>query len=179
MRLDATALLPFGFDSGATFSKCRKYRYRLWRSWGDREHRIVFVGLNPSTADENVDDPTIRKCVGFAKRWGFGAIDMVNVFAWRSTDPNGLLSATPNHVGPDNTETLDRAFNDAHRIVWCWGKHSARVRRLVQCAQQELGWFTTPKRCEVGTFGRMADGSPRHPLMLPYVTPFVPEPIHG
>ncbi len=79
-------------ESGAHLSPCRQYRYRLWRDWDPGAGRCVFVGLNPSTADEHTDDPTIRKCVGFAKRWGFGAIDMVNLFAYRSTSPKGLLT---------------------------------------------------------------------------------------
>jgi hypothetical protein len=65
---------------GAVLSDCRRYRYRLWRCWGDGNHRVAFVGINPSTADEVDDDATIRKCVGFAKRWGFSALDMVNLF---------------------------------------------------------------------------------------------------
>jgi hypothetical protein len=89
LQFVATTSTPPGSSrsAGATFSKDRRYRYRLWRSWGDPELRCVFVGLNPSTADESNDDPTIRKCVGFAKLWGFGAVDVVNLFAFRSTDP--------------------------------------------------------------------------------------------
>lgn len=172
-RVDtATALLPFGFESGATFSADRRYRYRLWRVWGDSEHRCVFVGLNPSTADETKDDPTIRKCIGFAKRWGFGAIDMVNLFAWRSTDPTGLISAYPAHVGPDNDEHLAGTFDAAHRIVWAWGRHCSAVRRLVQERVAASDWFSVPRKCEVGVLGRSQDGSPRHPLMLAYTTRF-------
>lgn len=168
---DAFALMPYGFDSGATLSECRCYRYRLWRSWGDRDHRVVFVGLNPSTADEARDDPTIRKCIGFAKRWGFGALDMVNVFAWRSTDPRGLLAAA-DPVGPDNDESLRAAFDGAHRIVWAWGRHNSRVRELVAGRVGRAGWFSVARGCEVGTLGRAQDGSPRHPLMLAYTTRF-------
>ncbi len=166
----ATMLLPLGFDSGATMSVDRLYRYRLWRSWGSREHRCVFVGLNPSTADEQRDDPTIRKCVGFAKRWGFGAIDMVNLFAWRSTDPTGLLTA-PMPVGADNDAFLREAFDGAHRIVWAWGRHTARVREMVRRRTRDA-WFSARRDCETGTLGLAQDGSPRHPLMLAYVTPF-------
>jgi len=162
-------LAPVVSNSGATFSPCRQYRYRLWRVWGDGNHRCVFVGLNPSTADETRDDPTIRKCVGFSKRWGFGAIDMLNLFAWRSTDPTGLLSVD-DPVGSDNDRTLAEVLSFAHRVVWAWGRHNARVRKLV--AARLGAWHAVPKVCDVGTLGRADDGSPRHPLMLAYSTPF-------
>src|SRR5579859_5937119 len=111
--------MPFleSMRAGATFSACRTYRYRLWRSWEPRGSRCVFVGLNPSTADESTDDATIRKCVGFAKRWGFGAIEVVNLFAYagvRSTDPRSLLGVS-DPVGPDNDGTMDAALRGAHR----------------------------------------------------------------
>jgi len=119
------AHLPtLGFDSGATFSPDGLYRYHLWRLWGDREHRCVFVGLNPSTADAARDDPTIRKCAGFAKRWGFGAVDVVNVFAWRSTKPVGILRAA-DPVGPDNDEAIAHVLEGASRVVWV-GVNTAR-----------------------------------------------------
>jgi hypothetical protein len=155
---------------GALFSPCARYRYHLWRSWGDIGHRCVFVGLNPSTADATKDDPTVRKCVGFAKRWGFGALDLVNLFALRSTSPKGLYELGLDPVGLENDETLERVFKNAHRIVWAWGQHNARVRKLVST---RLGaWCAVQERCEVGTLGRAKDGSPRHPLMLAYTSKF-------
>ena len=158
--------MPIGFDEGATLSSDRLYRYRLWRSWGSREHRVVFVMLNPSTADESKDDPTIRKCVGFAQRWGFGAVDVVNLFAWRSTSPRGLLvSSDP--IGPDNDEALRAAMSDATRIIWAWGKHTPRVAALA-CRRAADGCLTRTRGTPVFTLGRNADGSPPHPLMLPY-----------
>ena len=72
---------------GAVISDCKRYRYRLWRIWNGSQSRLVFVMLNPSTADGEQDDPTIRKCVGFAERLGYGGIEVVNLFAWRATDP--------------------------------------------------------------------------------------------
>lgn len=169
----ATGLLPFGFDSGATFSPCRGYRYRLWRSWGDRENRCVFMGVNPSDADEVDNDPTITKCIGFARRWGFGALDMINPFALVSTDVTALLRAG-DPVGPDNDQAIRETLEGARRIVWAWGRHDARVRKLVQERIAAAGWFAIPRRCEAGTLGHNGDGSPRHPLMLAYRTPFVP-----
>jgi hypothetical protein len=155
--------------SGATFSKDRRYRYRLWRAWGDPELRCVFVGLNPSTADESNDDPTIRKCVGFAKRWGFGAVDVVNLFAFRSTEPMALLAAE-DPVGRDNGYHLSLALKHAKRIVWAWGSHGTRIQRLI--LSQAASVRATRRLCKVGTLGIAKDASPRHPLMLAYATAF-------
>jgi hypothetical protein len=159
------------FESGATFSTDRRYRYRLWRCWGELDHRCVFVGLNPSTADESENDPTIRKCIGFAKRWGFGAIDVVNLFALVSTLPEGLLKAD-DPIGHANDATLNGAFQDARRIVWCWGQHDTRVRRLVKARLDASKGYCVPKRAETGSLGHSQDGSPRHPLRLAYAARF-------
>jgi hypothetical protein len=166
-----TELLPFGFDSGATFSPNRKYRYRLWRSWGNREHRCVFVGLNPSKAGEEQNDPTIRKEIGFASRWGFGALDKVNLCGLVSTEPTGLLHVV-DPIGPENAALVRVALEGAHRIVWAWGRHNARVARLVRQILAASDWYAIPRRCDVGTLGRNGDGTPRHPLYLPYTTRF-------
>ena len=163
-------------SSGALFSPCRAYRYRLWRDWGDPNRRCVFVGVNPSTADETKDDPTIRKCVGFAKRWGFGAIDMVNLFAWRSTDQLGLFR-TQDPVGDENHCRILQAFDRASRIVFAWGSgKTAAVRKLITSrirndAQMLYGYRSDVER---GCLGETEDGFARHPLMLPYATPFEP-----
>jgi hypothetical protein len=162
--------------NGAILSEDRRYRYRLWRAWGDGNRRVAFVGLNPSTADENVDDATIRKCVGFAKRWGFGAIDMINLFAWRSRDPRGLLDVE-DPVGPDNDAAIKYVVAIAQRVVWCWGQHPSKVAGLVtlRCMRTAFGPGDIPNGTEVGILGqRLASGAPRHPLMLAYSTPFMP-----
>lgn len=194
-RTPTQAGFVFGSESGATLSTDRRYRYRLWRSWRTPPEdvskpvrpvvRCVFVGLNPSTADEQSDDQTIRKCVGFAKQWTaqadgprFGAIDMVNLFAFRSTDPLGLLSAD-DPVGPDNDRILGSTFETAARIVFCWGQHPPKVRNLVRARIESAGWQELLGRFRIvrtlGTFGATASGAPRHPVMLAYATPFVRE----
>jgi hypothetical protein len=173
---DVAMPLLESLDSGASFSACRTYRYRLWRSWGPRDRRCVFVGLNPSTADESRDDPTIRKCVGFAKRWGFGAVEVVNLFAYagaQSTDPRSLLGVS-DPIGPENDAALRTAFRDANRIVWAWGRHDPRVRSLVQARVASPRWPGRGHRCETGCLGRSQDGSPRHPLRIAYATRFEP-----
>jgi hypothetical protein len=166
------------FERAAAFSECRRYRYRLWRSWGDPSNRLLVVALNPSTADEAVDDATIRRCVGFALRWGFGALDVVNLFAWRSTDPVGLLGvASP--VGDGNDESIVGACASASRIVLAWGSHtkSGALRDMVAARgarARAMVVASVPGDIEVGTFGRNKDGQPKHPLYLRGATAFVP-----
>ena len=90
-------------SKGARFSVDRKYRYALWRHWNGNKERnyVAFVGLNPSTADEKTDDPTIRRCMGFARSWGFNGIWMINAFAFRATKPKDMKAAI-DPIGPDN-----------------------------------------------------------------------------
>jgi hypothetical protein len=151
------------------------YRYRLWREWGDPRSRCVFVGINPSTADAVEDDQTIAKCIGFARRWGFGALDMVNLFAWRDTDQRGLLN-TLDPIGRENDCRLLQAFDTASRIVLAWGAgKTASVRRLIEArAVRESKMLFSYGDAERGSLGTTAEGFPRHPLMLGYSTPFVP-----
>lgn len=104
---------------GAQFSDCRKYRYALWRTWDEDSH-VLFIGLNPSTADENKDDPTIRRCVGFAKQWGFGGIYMLNLFAYRATNPKELFKAE-SPIGAENDNYLKMYFDKAGLHIACWG----------------------------------------------------------
>lgn len=166
--------------SGATFSGDRRYRYRLTRVWGAAWHRCVFVGLNPSDAGEVDDDPTIRKECGFARRWGFGALDKVNLFGLISARPErlrieaGLAGGDP--VGRENDAHLRQAIAGARRVVFAWGSHSPPIRALVKARLDELGWIgRLAPGCEVGTLGRNKDGTPRHPVRIAYCTEFVPQ----
>lgn len=142
-------------DRGATFSDDRMYRYRLWRVWNPGRPRMTFVMLNPSTADENVDDPTVRRCMDFAMRWGWGSLDVLNIFALRATDPHELMKHSKlAAVGPDNDWHLG---NIEGECVVAWGNWGAlydrgdEVRRMLRTA-----------RC----FGVTGRGEPRHPLYL-------------
>lgn len=161
----------FGQAYGATFSPCRKYRYHLWRCWGDSARRVVFIGLNPSTADESQDDPTIRRCIDFARRWEFGALDMLNVYGWRSTDPRALLDVEE-PVGPENDVTIARVVRTAGRTVMAWGSHAMLKRILAPRAIELRRDLEGMELHELGHLGRNADGQPKHPLYLPAVTPF-------
>jgi hypothetical protein len=157
-------------QGGADLSECSRYRYRLWRDgWnGDDERACLFVMLNPSTADAMTDDPTIRKCVGFCKRWGFGRLFVVNLFAFRSTDPAGLVGVA-DPIGPDNDVFVREEIAAAHRVVLAWGSH-AEVRQLVSRRRFELRRFWEKYPDKTYTLGLCKDGSPRHPLMLAYAT---------
>jgi hypothetical protein len=171
-------LTPTGMTKGAILSQENPrplYRYRLWRVWGDGNKRVVFVGINPSTADAKDDDPTIRKEIGFAQRWGFGALDKVNLFGWRDTDQCGLLEV-PNPVGVENDCRILQALDHASLVVLCWGRgKTAAVRHLVDervRREQHMLYHYGP--AERVTLGTTDDGYPRHPLMLAYSTPLEP-----
>jgi hypothetical protein len=155
----------------ATFSPCRTYRYSLTREIADPHigcldeagGTVVFIGLNPSTADEKVDDPTIRRCTRFAREWGFERLKMVNLFAYRTPDPDYLWSAARNGVdivGPKNDHNLSLAFGGADRIVAAWGAPAPlTIQRVADFAETFHGW-------QFWALGLTALGSPRHPLYM-------------
>ncbi len=124
----------------------------------------MVIGLNPSTADETQDDPTIRRCTGFAKSWGFGALCMVNLFAWRDTKP-ALMKKADDPVGPLNDYYLFELAQEAGLIVCAWGKQGAHRGRAahVQSVFAEAG---SPIYC----LRLNDDGSPEHPLYIPAET---------
>ena len=143
--------------SPATFSPCRSYRYSLWREWGeDSLGYAMFIGLNPSTADETRDDPTVRRCINFAMYWGFGALCMTNLFAFRATDPTVMkVQSDPN--GPDNNATLKKLATDAGVVVAAWGTHGTHRGR-----DKEVLGMLPGLKCLALT----KDGLPKHPLYL-------------
>lgn len=117
-------------DRSAEFSPCRTYRHALWRSWSDllgatEEDYVLFVGLNPSTADEMQDDRTVRRCVSFAKAWGYSRLCMANLFAFRATSPADMLAAEE-PVGPENDEYLIRLSKSAG-LISQHGEHTERI----------------------------------------------------
>jgi len=145
-------------ESVAYFSPCRTWRYSLTRRWDMFNGRfMLFVGLNPSTADEHDDDPTIRRCVGFAKREEFGGIVMLNLFAFQSKKPKDMLNAE-DPIGPENDSVIMNYDGQGHKVVAVWGNSgSFRDRDL---AVQNL--IMQPIYC----FGLTLDGFPKHPLYL-------------
>ena len=147
----------------AVFSPCRTYRYLLWREWIGGVGYAMFVGLNPSTADETQDDPTIRRCIAFAKSWGYAGLCMTNLFAFRATDPKDMM-AVADPVGPDNNANLLDVAKDAGVIVAAWGAKGTHKGRDAEVCKMlpPLHFLALTK-----------DGHPGHPLYLPKtLTPF-------
>lgn len=111
-----------GMEKSAIISPCGQYRYRLERAWDRSFPAAVFVCLNPSIADATLDDPTLRKCVGFARRWGCGHLVLVNLFALRATDPREM-KRHPSPVGPDNDRHIQEAVQPpARSSAWRGGR---------------------------------------------------------
>lgn len=108
----------------ASFSRCRRYRYQLRRRWIDGKGTCVFIGLNPSVADANSDDPTIRRCMGFARDWGYRQLLVVNLFAFRTAHP-AVLRKADDPVGPNNQRALTSACRSADIIVAAWGANGS------------------------------------------------------
>jgi hypothetical protein len=158
-------------SSGAYFSPDSEYRYALWRIWESQGHssNVMFVGLNPSTADEIENDATIRKCIGFAKRWGYGGIYMLNLYAFVSTDPRVMVHS-PEPIGPGNDESFGYYRSHVGLIVAAWGNIEVRYR-------PRIGWQSRIKAVlelisrPVYCLGKTQDGSPRHPSRIGYDTP--------
>lgn len=151
-------------QGNARLSPCRKYRYQLWRRWR-KGPSLVWLLLNPSTADEKENDATIKRCIGFAQMWGYGRIDVINLFAFRSTNPNDLdLAHDP--VGPENDKVIRRYGNE--QMIAGWGdKGSARAYRN----ERALAVIQLLKslNCKIFCLGVTKKGQPRHPVRLPYV----------
>jgi hypothetical protein len=144
------------------FSPCRRFRYTLVREWDATLPKVAFIGLNPSTADETQDDPTIRRCIGFAKTWGKGGLLMLNLYAFRATKPADMWKAEKRAVdiigGRSNwTEALLRyaAEHGCDLVIAAWGNHG-----------KGRGDAVASKWPGLKCLGRNGDGSPKHPLYL-------------
>jgi hypothetical protein len=149
---------------GAYISDGGKYRYTLWRIWDDTPNvgRVCFIGLNPSTADEDQDDPTIRRLIKFTEIWGYGGFIIVNLFALRSTTPLALL-CDPDPVGPGNHNLIITKASYENMVVAMWGQND-----LAKKYEQEIWQRLTQIHRQPYCFQRNKDGSPAHPLYLPY-----------
>jgi hypothetical protein len=154
-------------ESLALMSKCGSYRYWLKRVWSSHEKLACFVMLNPSTADASEDDPTIRRCIGFAKREGATGLVVVNLFALRSTDPTNLKSAK-DPVGPDNLGHMDYVLNSVKGPIICaWGAMPFAAEKAAAFAEKYEG-------LDLLCLGQTANGSPRHPLYIRKNEPLKP-----
>ena len=144
----------------ATFSPDPEkiYRYLLRRKWNDGKS-CVFIGLNPSTADETKDDPTIRRCIRFAQDWGFAQLYMLNLFAYRATDPK-VMMAHPSPIGPDNMDYMERRIfsGNCGMVVAAWGVHGAHLNQGAKVREHFRG--------RLHHLGLTKEGFPKHPLYL-------------
>ena len=138
----------------AIISECGLYRYELKRTWDDTKPWVLFVCLNPSTADHQTDDNTSRVCINYAKRWGYGGLVIANLFAYRSTDKSYLYKVT-DPVGPDNDKHLARLSNSAIETVCAWTDDGAYKDRDVIV----LKMLKDPK-----CLTKLKSGRPGHPL---------------
>lgn len=145
-------------QKGAIFSECRIYRYQLWRIWDPSKSYLNVIGLNPSTADETKDDPTIRRCIDFAFRWGFGALYMTNLFAFRATLPRDMKRATE-PIGAENDQWIHKTAFSAGKVIAAWGNHGKHLKRdqFVCALVKNLYCFRLTEVTQM----------PEHPLYLP------------
>lgn len=145
---------------GASVSTCGRYRYLLTRIWGEARPLANFIMLNPSTADGTTDDPTIRRCMAFARAWGYGGLLVSNLFAFRATDPHELYR-TEAPVGHENDAAITACALASGLHVAAWGVHGSLMNRGQ--AVRTLLWGIRPLTC----LGMTKSGQPRHPLYMP------------
>lgn len=138
----------------AVISDCQQYRYELKRVWDGRKPLVLFIGLNPSTADSQTDDNTSRVCINYAKRWGYGGLLLGNLFAFRSTDQSALYSAA-DPVGPDNDTWLRKLQAEAEIVICAWSATGGYHNR----DKVVLGFLKNPY-----CLTKLKSGYPGHPL---------------
>lgn len=147
------------------------YRYHLTRRWGPSINTVLWVMLNPSTADADVDDPTIRRCIGFSAGFGADSARIINLYAYRATDPASMLAAA-DPVGPRNDEVTEIALADARilrsSVIVAWGAN-ARADRVTRFVEIARNWGV-----QLHCLGITKGGMPRHPLYLPKTARLTP-----
>jgi len=142
--------------TGAHFSEDRQYRYALWRIWNEDKPLVMFIGLNPSTANERSNDPTIRRVMRYAADWGYGGFYMMNLFAWVTPYPRDLLLAH-DPVG-ENDQWLDKIGREVDKIVYVWGSFPEARGRAKAVLERFPGGYC---------LGKSKMDNPLHPLYLP------------
>lgn len=156
----------------AAFSECRTWRYSLTRVWDAAKPLLPVIGLNPSTADETTDDPTIRRCTGFAQDWGYGGLFMLNLFAFRATNPKEMRVA-PDPVGAHNDDVIKCAAFAVRRIptpipILCaWGDGGLHQGRWLEV----VGYLFQNR---LASLGLTKSGMPKHPLYISSTTRMQP-----
>lgn len=149
-------------ESGAVFSPCGLYRYRLWRYWDRAKLPLCFLMLNPSTADDLENDPTVERCQRRALMMGFGGLEVVNIFAFRSTDPAGLLTIS-DPVGPENDAAIKQACRLAGMVVCAWGEHGKIGGR-----SEKILEMLAADEISAHALAVNSSGEPKHPLYVSY-----------
>lgn len=149
-------------QSTAVYSDCEKYRYLLTRVWNPDGQKALFIMLNPSTATEVQNDPTVERCERRARALGFGAFRVTNIFAWRDTDPKKMRAAA-DPVGPQNDAVLTESCNWTDRIIAAWGTHGEHMKRGrdVEALLRQTG-------LPIYHLGLSKAGHPKHPLYIAY-----------
>lgn len=153
----------------AFISPCRTYRYWLLRQWNAENGKVNFIMLNPSTADAEQDDPTIRRCMRFASDWGYGGILVTNLFAFRSSSPKELKIQVYPEGGAENQECLLKGARESSLVVAAWGAHGAWRNRARHVTSELAG-------VGIKCLGLTKDGHPQHPLYIPADRPLIPFP---
>ena len=158
----------------AKLSPCGKYRYQLTRQWSIQTSsmnlsHVVFVMLNPSIADDKIDDQTIRKCIGFSTTWGYAMFRAVNVVAYRATKPKDIPK-DGSAEGLDNVYWIEETIRQGSIIVAAWGNKIKRLSRHYEIAESIIHRVSTNNNIPVMCLGLNQDGSPKHPLMPSYNT---------
>jgi hypothetical protein len=148
--------------STAVYSVCERYRYKLTRTWDPAGRRVLFVMLNPSTATEIQNDPTVERCERRARALGFGAFRVTNIFAWRDTDPRAMRAAA-DPVGPENDDAISQSCPWADQIICAWGTHGAHLDRGAQVER-----LMRATGLPLYHLGLSKDGHPKHPLYIGY-----------
>jgi hypothetical protein len=149
-------------QSTAVYSECERYRYALTRVWDDTGDRVHFIMLNPSTATEVQNDPTVERCERRARTLGFGAFQVTNIFAWRDTDPRKMRAAS-DPVGPANDASIREGCAWADCNVAAWGTHGAHLDRGARVLALLAG-----AAAPLHHLGLTKNGHPRHPLYVAY-----------
>lgn len=156
-------------DCGARFSQCRQYRYTLWRRWEPDcplSNMVAFIGLNPSTADEIKNDPTVKRCINFAIRWGYGGMVMLNLFAYRATDPK-VMKAHAEPIGPSNDDAIRDIVREIGETIFAWGNHGLYMDRGKHVFDMVCALDCVRHRGVYSShLGLTSSLQPKHPLYL-------------
>jgi len=151
------------YEKNAIFDNDKIYRYSLIRKWNENGNKIAWIMLNPSTADENIDDPTIRRCIGFSKIWEAGEIEIVNLFAYRSTNPKYLYTYD-DPIGKENDSFILNSVIKADKVVIAWGAHGLLQKRSKYVMSDLLKDYHK----KIFFLKKLKNGEPGHPLYVKY-----------